>query len=111
MRKVITIEISAADRARLETVVADRNSPRKHVWRAGIILATASGILHFQSPNNRPKKASYHKDVFCIGVPANQNASHLPPLSDYDEPRTLSYQINLFGPIGADVRQSGLRQQ
>jgi hypothetical protein len=22
-----------------------------------------------------------------------------------DEPRTLSYQITLFGPIGADVRQ------
>ncbi|MEB8389377.1 DUF5906 domain-containing protein, partial [Rhodobacteraceae bacterium KMM 6894] len=26
--------------------------------------------------------------------------------SGYDEPRTLSYQITLFGPIGADVRQS-----
>ncbi|MFT5626603.1 MAG: hypothetical protein ACI8Z0_003113 [Lentimonas sp.] len=31
--------------------------------------------------------------------------SHLPLLSGYDEPRTLSYQITLFGPIGADVRQ------
>ena len=39
MRKGITIEVSAADRARLEAVVADRNSPQKHVWRAGIILA------------------------------------------------------------------------
>jgi hypothetical protein len=32
--------------------------------------------------------------------------SHLPLLSGYDEPRTLAYQINLFGPIGADVRQT-----
>ena len=35
--------MSAADRARLEAVVADRNSPQKHVWRARIILATANG--------------------------------------------------------------------
>ena len=44
MRKGITIEVGAADRARLEAVVADRNSPQKHVWRAGIILATADGF-------------------------------------------------------------------
>ena len=28
------IEVSAADRERLERIVADRNSPQKHVWRA-----------------------------------------------------------------------------
>lgn len=33
--------------------------------------------------------------------------SHVPLLSDYDEPETLSYQITLFGPIGADVRHLG----
>ena len=44
MRKDITIEVSTADRVRLESVVADRNSPQKHVWRAGIILATADGF-------------------------------------------------------------------
>ncbi|WP_371224389.1 primase-helicase family protein [Roseovarius sp. 2305UL8-3] len=31
--------------------------------------------------------------------------SHRPLLSGYDEPETLPYQIPLFGPIGADVRQ------
>jgi hypothetical protein len=35
--------VSAADRERLAAVVADRNSPQKHVWRARIILATAEG--------------------------------------------------------------------
>src|SRR5215213_11426230 len=44
MREGITVEVSAADRARLEGVVADRNSPQKHVWRARIILATANGL-------------------------------------------------------------------
>ena len=43
MREGITVEVSAADRSRLEAVVADRNSLQKHVWRAGIILATADG--------------------------------------------------------------------
>ena len=44
MREGISIEVSAADRARLEAVVADRNRPQKHVWRARIILATAEGL-------------------------------------------------------------------
>ena len=43
MRKGIDIEVTAADRARLEAIVADRNSPQKHVWRARIILATGEG--------------------------------------------------------------------
>ena len=44
MRKGISVEVSAADRARLEAIVADRNSPQKHVWRARIILGTADGL-------------------------------------------------------------------
>jgi transposase len=43
MREGITAEVSAADRARLEAVAADRNSPQKHVWRARIVLAAAEG--------------------------------------------------------------------
>ena len=43
MREGISVEVSAADCERLAAVVADRNSPQKHVWRAQIILATAEG--------------------------------------------------------------------
>ncbi len=43
MREGIKVEVSAADRARLEAVAADRNSRQKHAWRARIILATAKG--------------------------------------------------------------------
>jgi transposase len=43
MRTGINVEVTAADRARLEAVVADRNSPQKHVWRAEIVLLTADG--------------------------------------------------------------------
>src|SRR5215813_7346153 len=43
MREGISIAVRAADRERLAAVVADRNSPQKHVWRARIILATSEG--------------------------------------------------------------------
>src|SRR5918994_2903301 len=36
--------MTAADRDRLTAIVADRNSPQKHVWRAAIVLATADGL-------------------------------------------------------------------
>ena len=38
-----TVELSAQDRQRLVAIVADRNSPQKHVWRAQIVLLTADG--------------------------------------------------------------------
>jgi hypothetical protein len=39
----VTIRVTAKDRAKLEAILADRNSPQKHVWRARIILLTADG--------------------------------------------------------------------
>src|SRR5215467_5379276 len=42
MREGITL--SAGERGRLEAVVADRNSPQKHVWRARIVLLAADGL-------------------------------------------------------------------
>src|SRR5687768_6478152 len=44
MRSGISVSVSAADRRRLETIVADRNRPQKHVWRARIVLLTADGL-------------------------------------------------------------------
>ena len=44
MRKGIIVEVTPADRARLQSIIRDRNSPQKHVWRARIILLTADGI-------------------------------------------------------------------
>src|SRR5215468_1178169 len=44
VRKGVTLEMSAADRARLEAIVVDRNSPQKHVGRAQIVLLTGDGV-------------------------------------------------------------------
>ena len=43
-RDDICIYVSRANRARLEAMIADRNSPSKVVWRANIVLATADGL-------------------------------------------------------------------
>ena len=43
MRPGITIDVTPADRVRLDSVIADRNSPQKHVWRSRIVLLSADG--------------------------------------------------------------------
>jgi transposase len=43
MRTGISIDVNRASRARLDAIVADRNSAQKHVWRARIVLLTAAG--------------------------------------------------------------------
>jgi transposase len=44
IRKNVVVDVSAADRARLEAIVTDRNSLQKHVWRARIVQLTADGL-------------------------------------------------------------------
>src|SRR4051812_16759755 len=43
MRQGTTIDVSPADGCRLDAIVADRNSPQKHVWRARVALVAADG--------------------------------------------------------------------
>jgi transposase len=43
MHERTNIQLKVADRNELESVVANRNSPQKHVWRAKIVLLTADG--------------------------------------------------------------------
>jgi hypothetical protein len=40
----LCLYFNPADRAKLEEIVANRDSPRKWVWRADIALATADGL-------------------------------------------------------------------
>ena len=43
MHERTNIQLSRADRSKLKAVVANRNSPQKHAWRAKIVLLTADG--------------------------------------------------------------------
>ena len=44
MRPGIAITLRPSDHRRLEIIVADRNTPQKHVWRAEIVLLSAEGV-------------------------------------------------------------------
>jgi transposase len=44
MRSGISFTLSASDRLQLEALVAGRNTPQKHVWRARIVLLSADGL-------------------------------------------------------------------
>jgi len=44
MRQELPFHVSLDDRARLERLAGDRNTPAKIVWRARIVLATADGL-------------------------------------------------------------------
>jgi transposase len=44
MRKIERISISGPDRARLEGLVGNRNTPQKVVWRARIVLLASDGL-------------------------------------------------------------------
>ncbi|TXN44742.1 IS630 family transposase [Methylobacterium sp. WL7] len=44
MRSGISFTLPASVRLRLEALVADRNTPQKHVWRARIVLLSADGL-------------------------------------------------------------------
>ena len=43
MRSGVEIRLTPEDRIRLDRIVAERNTPQKHVWRARIVLLTADG--------------------------------------------------------------------
>jgi transposase len=88
MRKDISVEVSAADRVRLEAVVADRNSPQKHVWRAKIILATADGLgtaeIMRRSGKAKPSVWRWQERFMTDGVDGllrdKTRPSRIPPL-------------------------------
>jgi len=44
MRGNLGLFVSSADRERLAAIIADRNSPQKHVWRAQVVLLTGDRV-------------------------------------------------------------------
>src|SRR5216684_6916411 len=88
MRKDVVVDANAADRAHLEAVVADRNSPQKHVWRARIILLTAEGLgtVEIMRRTGKSKTCVWHwQERFMAGgvdglLRDKTRPSRVPPL-------------------------------
>jgi transposase len=88
MRAGISVEVSAADRGRLEAIVADRNSPQKYVWRCQIVLLTSQGVgtveILRQTGKSKPAIWRWQERFMAEGVDGllrdKTRPSRIPPL-------------------------------
>ena len=106
MREGIIVEVSAADRSRLEAVAADRNSPQKHVWRSRIVLLTADGLgtVEIMRLTGKSKTAVWRwQERFMVdGVDGllrdKTRPARIPPLADEIAERVVTRTITTDPP-------------
>ena len=88
-RDDICLYLGPADRAKLEGIVADRNSPRKLCWRAEIVLGTADGLgtkaIMRRTGKSKPCVWRWQERYIDEGVPGllrdKSRPSRIAPLS------------------------------
>src|SRR4051812_42168308 len=98
MRKRISIDISATDRQHLLTIVTDRNSPQKHVWRAQIVLLTVDGCgtmeLTRRTGTSKTSVWRWQQRFLAEGVPGllrdKTRPARIPPLGTDVEARVVA---------------------
>src|SRR3954465_14792519 len=98
MRAGIKVDVSSTDRVHLDAIVADRNSPQKHVWRARIVLLTAEGCGTMELPRRTgTSKTSvwrWQERFLAEGVPGllrdKTRPSRIAPLGTEVEARVVA---------------------
>src|SRR3974390_231452 len=107
------IRLSAAERRKLGAVVANRNSPQKHVWRAKIVLLTADGrgTAEIMQATGKAKTVIWRwqerfRDEGTAGLWRDKTRpSRIPPLSTEVAKRVVA--LTLAGPPPAASHWSG----
>jgi transposase len=87
-REDLCLYLGPADRAQLQALCADRNTPRKVVWRAAIVLATADGCgtneIMRRSETSKPTVWRWQERYLDEGVAGigrdKTRPSRVPPL-------------------------------
>ena len=87
-RDDICLYLDPADRAQLQSLLTDRNTPRKIVWRAGIVLATADGCgtneIMRRAKTSKPTVWRWQERYFDEGLEGlkrdKTRPSRVPPL-------------------------------
>ena len=87
-RSDIFLYLGPADRAELEALVNNRNTPRKLAWRAGFVLATVDGHCTFEimcrTGMSKPTVWRWQERYFDEGVAGlkrdKTRPSQVPPL-------------------------------
>jgi transposase len=105
--------LSATERYELEAVVANRNSPQKHVWRAKIVLLTADdrGTAEIMQATGKAKTVIWRwqerfQDEGAAGLWRDKTRpSRIPPLSPEVTERVVA--MTLAGPPPAASHWTG----
>ena len=113
MPKRTNIQLSRADRSKLKAVVANRNSPQKHVWRARIVLLTADGrgTAEIMQATGKAKtviwrwQERFHEEGAAGLWRDKTRRSRIPPLSPEVAKRVIA--LTLAGPPPAASHWSG----
>src|SRR5713101_5255247 len=113
MHERTNIQLSRADRSSLEAVVANRNSPQKHVWRAKIVLLTANGrgTTEIMQATGKAKTVIWRwqerfRDEGAAGLWRDKTRrSRIPPLSAEVAKRVVA--LTLAGPPPAASHWTG----
>src|SRR5687768_11010107 len=113
MRQGITVHVSPVDRLRLEAIVADRNSPQTHVWRAKVALAAADGhgtaAIGRRAGLSRPSVRRWRERFAREGVAGllrdKTRKPGTPPLPPVVVGRVV--ELTLGGPPGEATRWTG----
>jgi len=113
MHERTNIRLGAADRRTLEAVVANRNSPQKHVWRAKIILLTAKGhgTAEIMRATRKAKTVIWRwqqrfRDAGAAGLWRDKTRpSRIPPLASEKAERVIA--LTLAGPPPAASHWTG----
>src|SRR5271167_3971618 len=113
MHERTNIQLSRADRHKLEAAVANRNSPQKHVWRAKIVLLTADGrgTAEIMQATGKAKTVIWRwqerfRDEGAAGLWRDKTRrSRIPPLSPEVAKRVVA--LTLAGPPPAASYWSG----
>ena len=102
MHQRTKIKLNASDRAELEAVVANWNSPQKHVWRAKIVLLIGHGTSEIMQRTGKAKTVIWRwQERFGVkGVMGlwrdKTRPSRIPPLDPKIAERVVA--LTLAGP-------------
>ena len=107
-RSDICLYLGPADRAELQALISNRNTVRKLVWRAEIVLATADGqllILALEISVETDRDEGRHEDRGAqAGASAADHLLSLPLARTAREPRQPGEARGLFRLEGAELR-------
>ena len=108
MRQGIRVQVSEGDRVRLAAIVADRNSPQKHVWRARIVLMTADGVgtntIMRQTGKSKVTVWRWQERFMAQGVDGLVRGARSRAISDrMSRHRDLSHLEGHIAPVADDL--------